>query len=97
MNRPLKERKIQLCEIVADYMDKMDPGNKNSRRKLQVYHMKINISDSWSLIIPDYDLPGWHQDWVVELGLQERCAVQRQACQRFSDEKRFVTIVEFLE
>ena len=39
MNRPLKERKIQLCEIVADYMDKMDPGNKNSQRKLQVYDM----------------------------------------------------------
>ena len=36
MKRPIKERKIQVCQTIVDYMDKIDPGNDYSRRKLQV-------------------------------------------------------------
>jgi len=52
LNRPLKERKIQLCDIVSEYMEKMDPGNKNSQRKLQI--MMSRVDTEIELLSSDY-------------------------------------------
>ena len=43
----MKERRIKLGKLILGYMDKVDPQNDNSPKKLQVHdelHLDINIS-----------------------------------------------------
>jgi len=41
-SREIKERRIQLCERILLYMDKVDPENKSSAKKLQISQIKLD-------------------------------------------------------
>jgi len=52
VDRPTKERKVQLSESILQYMDSMDPGNEDSPRK-QILR-KCQIETNLEILTEDY-------------------------------------------